>query len=292
MPGRGDAKGGGGRGKTTGRPVCVGNGEKAKGVTAEGIKEFPCPSPDGCEVGKRGGCKPYGRLNVQVDGQDDELGSFIFRTTGFNSIRTLTARLEYFESVSGGNTRYLALMLKLRGKSTTQSHRAPVFYVDLCLPEGVSLKEAVHQARTETAQQEESHAKIFFKFLEGNMVEITATYPAGKLGTTAENLKAAAAGENEEWTALYPNFGEIAAQEGFPKIAAAFKLISKIEAEHEKRFLKLLSNIENNKVFEDDEEVEWVCRKCGHVHKGKKALENCPTCNHQKAYFERKANNY
>ena len=140
--------------RDTGRPVCVGNGETAKGVTAEGIREFPCPSPDGCEVGKKGGCKPYGRLNVQVDGQDDELGSFIFRTTGFNSIRTLTARLAYFEAVSGGNTRYLPLMLKLRGKSTTQSHRAPVYYVDLCLRDGVSLQEAVSQAKAEAAKQE------------------------------------------------------------------------------------------------------------------------------------------
>jgi len=144
----------------------------------------------------------------------------------------------------------------------------------------------------ETALQEEQHAKIFFKFMEGNVVEITASYPAGKIGTTAENLKAAAAGENEEWTALYPQFSEIAASEGFPKIAAAFKLISKIEAHHEARFLKLLKNIEDNKVFEDDEETEWVCRKCGHVHKGRKALENCPVCAHPKAYFERKAKNY
>lgn len=143
-----------------------------------------------------------------------------------------------------------------------------------------------------TALQEEQHAKIFFKFLEGNMVEITATYPAGKIGTTAENLKAAASGENEEWTAIYPEFSETASKEGFPKIVTAFKLIAKIEAEHEKRYLKLLKSIEENKVFEDDAETEWVCRKCGHIHKGKKALENCPVCDHPKAYFERKASNY
>lgn len=142
--------------KTTGRPVCVGNGETAKGVTADGIKEFPCPSPDGCEVGRKGGCKPYGRLNVRVEGQEDELGSFIFRTTGFNSIRTLTARLAYFEAVSGGTTRYLPLMLKLRGKSTTQSHRAPIYFVDLTLREGMSLEEAVMQAKTEAARQEDA----------------------------------------------------------------------------------------------------------------------------------------
>lgn len=142
--------------KTTGRPICVGNGETAKGVTPDGIKEFPCPSPEGCEAGKKNGCKPYGRLNVQIEGQEDELGSFIFRTTGFNSIRTLTARLNYFEAMSGGNTRYLPLMLKLRGKSTTQSHRAPVYYVDLCLREGISLEEAVTQAKAKAREQAEA----------------------------------------------------------------------------------------------------------------------------------------
>lgn len=146
--------------RTTGRPVCIGNGDIAKGVTTEGIKEFPCPSPDGCEVGRKGGCKPYGRLNVQVEGQGDELGSFIFRTTGFNSIRTLAARLGYFEAVSGGTTRYLPLMLKLRAKSTTQSHRAPVYYVDLCLRDGVSLEEAVGQAKAAATQHEEAGVDI------------------------------------------------------------------------------------------------------------------------------------
>ncbi len=146
--------------KTTGRPICVGNGETAKGVTAEGIKEFPCPSPDGCEVGRKGNCKPYGRLNIQVEGQNDELGSFIFRTTGFNSIRTLTARLAYFEAVSGGNTRYLPLMLKLRGKSTTQSHRSPVYYVDLCLRDGISLEEAVALAQSTAEEQKEAGVNI------------------------------------------------------------------------------------------------------------------------------------
>jgi len=146
--------------RTTGRPVCVGNGETARGVTTEGIKEFPCSSPDGCEVGRKGGCKPYGRLNVQVEGQGDELGSFIFRTTGFNSIRTLAARLAYFEAVSGGTTRYLPLMLKLRAKSTTQSHRAPVYYVDLCLRDGVSLEDAVAQAKAAAGQHEDAGVDI------------------------------------------------------------------------------------------------------------------------------------
>ena len=142
--------------RTTGRPMCVGNGETAKGVTADGMREFPCPAPDGCETGRKGGCKPYGRLNVQVDGQEDVLGSFIFRTTGFNSIRTLTAKLRYFEAVSGGTTRYLPLLLKLRGKSTTLSHRSPVYYVDLCLRENVTLEEAVVQAKAEAQRQAEA----------------------------------------------------------------------------------------------------------------------------------------
>lgn len=146
--------------RTTGRPVCVGNGESARGVTTEGIKEFPCPSPDGCALGKKGGCKPYGRMNVQVEGQNDELGSFVFRTTGFNSIRTLSARLAYFEAVSGGHARYLPLTLKLRGKSTTQSHRAPVFYVDLCLRDGVSLDEAVRQAKAAAMQHENAGVEM------------------------------------------------------------------------------------------------------------------------------------
>ena len=146
--------------RTTGRPVCVGNGETARGVTAEGINDFQCPAPEGCAIGKKGGCKPYGRLNVQVEGQNDELGSFIFRTTGFNSIRTLSARLAYLEAVSGGNLRYLPLTLKLRGKSTMQSHRAPVFYVDLCLRDGVSLEEAVTQAKAAAMQRESAGVEM------------------------------------------------------------------------------------------------------------------------------------
>ena len=165
--------------RTNGRPVCVGNGETAKGVTIEGIKEFPCLSPDGCEIGKKGGCKPYGRLNVQVDGQNDELGSFIFRTTGFNSIRTLTARLAYFEAVSGGNSRYLPLMLKLRGKSTTQSHRAPVFYVDLCLRDGMSLEEAVTQARLAATQQQDAGVNIAALELAARMALANGAFEEG-----------------------------------------------------------------------------------------------------------------
>ncbi|MBP1670822.1 MAG: rubrerythrin family protein [Bacteroidales bacterium] len=144
----------------------------------------------------------------------------------------------------------------------------------------------------ETAEQEKEHAKAFFKFLEGGMVEITASYPAGIIATTKENLAAAADGENEEWTLLYPSFAETAMAEGFPKVAVAFKMIAKVEAEHEARYRTLLARVEAEKVFEREEEIEWQCRNCGFIHKGKKALENCPACNHPKAYFEPKKNNY
>ncbi len=143
-----------------------------------------------------------------------------------------------------------------------------------------------------TALQEEMHAKIFFKFLEGGPLEITATYPAGIIASTEECLRMSAEGENEEWTEIYPHFSEIARQEGFPRIATAFKLIAAIESEHEKRFRNLLTNVKENKVFERDEKVFWVCRKCGHVHFGKKALNNCPVCDHPMAYFELKQENY
>jgi len=143
-----------------------------------------------------------------------------------------------------------------------------------------------------TALEEQTHAKRFFKFLEGGMVEITASYPAGKIGTTAENLKAAAEGENEEHTKLYPEFAEIAKEEGFNEVASAFKLIAKVESEHEKRYRKLLQNVEENMVFVKKEKVKWVCRKCGYVHEGEKAPENCPACLHPRAYFEIYAENY
>lgn len=135
--------------RSTGRPICVGNGQTAKRCGNEGVCELECPGPQACAFGQQAGCKLYGRLNVQIEGQDDELGSFIFRTTGYNSVRTLAARLRYFEAVSGGNTKHLRLMLKLRAKSTTQSHRTPVFYVDLTLRNDDTLAEAVALARSE-----------------------------------------------------------------------------------------------------------------------------------------------
>ena len=144
----------------------------------------------------------------------------------------------------------------------------------------------------ETALNEEEHGKLFFKWLEGGMVEITAAYPAGMIGTTEQNLKAAAIGENEEATELYPEFSNVAAEEGFQKVAMLFKNIAKIEATHSARYSTLLKNLQGNKVFEKDEKVFWVCRKCGHVHFGNKALNNCPVCDHPMSYFEIKAENF
>jgi hypothetical protein len=142
--------------RSTGRPLCVGNGEMARRVTGEGVVEQTCPTPERCDYARQIGCKLYGRLNVQIEGQNDELGSFIFRTTGYNSVRTLAARLRYFEAVSGGNTKHLPLMLRLRAKSTTQSHRTPVFYVDLTLREGDTLAEVVCFARDEAIRHEQA----------------------------------------------------------------------------------------------------------------------------------------
>ncbi len=144
----------------------------------------------------------------------------------------------------------------------------------------------------ETAMQEEQHAKVFFKFLEGGAVEITATYPAGIIGTTEQNLHEAAMGENEEWSILYPEFAKIATEEGFPKIATKYKAIAQVEAEHEKRYLKLLKNIKEDKVFKKDKPIKWACRNCGYVFEGSKALVNCPACDHPQPYFEEKAENY
>lgn len=131
--------------RRTGRPLCVGNGETCRRYTETGVQSLPCPSPDLCELAKGGACKPYGRLNVQI-GDQDELGTFVFRTTGFNSIRSLTARLCYYQAVSGGLLACLPLELRLRGKSTTMSHRAAIYYVDLTVREGLSLEDAISEA--------------------------------------------------------------------------------------------------------------------------------------------------
>ncbi len=144
----------------------------------------------------------------------------------------------------------------------------------------------------ETALNEKEHAKRFFKFLEGGPVEITATYPAGIIGTTLENLKAAAEGENEEWTELYPMFADIAEEEGFKDIAVAYRMIARVEKAHEERYNKLYGNLEEGKVFEREGILVWKCRNCGYLHEGKKAPKTCPACLHPQAYFEIQEKNY
>ncbi len=144
----------------------------------------------------------------------------------------------------------------------------------------------------ETSLNEREHAKRFFKFLEGGSVEITATYPAGKISTTLENLQAAAEGENEEWTALYPEFAKIAEEEGFKEVSMAFKLISKVEKAHEERYNTLYTNLIEGKVFEREGKIVWKCRNCGYLHEGNKAPQNCPACLHPQSYFEIKESNY
>jgi len=171
----------------------------------------------------------------------------------------------------------------------SQARNRYEFFTKVAKKEGYEQIAAIFQ---ETANQEKEHAKRFFKFLEGGICEITASYPAGIIGTTKENLKAAAEGENEEWTELYPMFAEIAKEEGFPEVAAAFKMIAKVEAEHERRFLKLLQNISEDKVFMKDGKVWWKCINCGYVYESEQALEKCPACLHPKSYMQLREENY
>jgi rubrerythrin len=145
---------------------------------------------------------------------------------------------------------------------------------------------------TETAENELEHAKVFFKHLEGGEVEITASYPAGRIGTTAENLLAAADGEKMEWGTLYPGFAETAKKEGFDKVAESFTEIGDVEEQHEKRYRKLLENVKKGTVFKRGKEVEWKCRNCGYVHHGKEAPTVCPACKHPQSYYELRAENY
>ncbi len=144
----------------------------------------------------------------------------------------------------------------------------------------------------ETAEHEREHAKQFFKYLEGGMVEVTAAYPAGKLGTTSEHLLAAAEGEHEEWTVLYPEFADVAEQEGFKDVASTFRQVAKAESWHERRYRKLLENLEGGAVFKRPESRKWMCVKCGYVHEGASAPKTCPACKHPQAYYALYADNY
>jgi len=150
----------------------------------------------------------------------------------------------------------------------------------------------ISAAFAETALHEKEHAKRLFKYLKGGEVEITGGFPAGCIGTTAENLKAAAAGENHEWESMYPDFAKIARDEGFNEIADTFEGIAVAEKYHENRFLAFLKNIEESKVFIKDEPVVWRCRNCGYTHKGSEAPDKCPACAHPQAHFEVLAKNW
>ena len=179
------------------------------------------------------------------------------------------------------------LLTSFAGES--QARMRYTYFASVAKKEGYEQIAAIFQ---ETADQEKEHAKRMFKWLEGGMVEITASYPAGVIATTAENLKAAAAGENEEWTADYPHFADVADAEGFPAIAIMYRNIAIAEKGHEERYLALLKNLEDGTVFKKAEPVTWQCRNCGFVYNGTAAPEMCPACLHPQAHFEVKKNNY
>lgn len=179
------------------------------------------------------------------------------------------------------------LAISFAGES--QARMRYTYFASVAKKEGYEQISAIF---TETADQEKEHAKRMFKWLEGGMVEITASYPAGVIGTTLENLKAAAAGENEEWSLDYPRFADIADEEGFPAIAKMYREIAVAEKGHEERYRAFVKNIEEGKVFKKDVETVWQCRNCGYVHIGTEAPEICPACLHPQAYFEVKKNNY
>lgn len=171
----------------------------------------------------------------------------------------------------------------------SQARNRYEFFAKVAIQEGYEQIAAIFM---ETSIQEKAHAKRYFKFLEGGKAEITASYPAGKIGTTKENLKAAAEGEHEEWSELYPHFAKVAEEEGFPEVSIAFKMITKVETEHERRYLKLLQNISEDKVFIKDGKVWWKCLNCGYVYESAKALEICPACLHPKAFMQVREENY
>jgi len=189
-------------------------------------------------------------------------------------------------SLKGTRTEH-NLLAAFAGES--QARNRYTYFAAVARKEGYRQIEALF---LETAENEREHAKRFFKFLEGGMVEITATYPAGKIGTTAENLLAAADGEKEEWSVLYPDAANIAEEEGFIDVANAFHAIAKVEVAHEKRYRKLLANVEQGKVFKRDAKVAWKCRNCGYIHEGENAPDTCPACDHPQEHFELHVDTY
>jgi len=190
------------------------------------------------------------------------------------------------ETLAGSQTEK-NLLKAFAGES--QARNRYEFFAKVAQKEGL---EQIAALFMETAENERSHAKQFFKQLEGRMVEITATYPAGRIGTTLENLKAAADGEQEEWTELYPEFARIAEEEGFKRIALLFRSIAKVEQAHEARYRKLYENLEEGKVFKREGKVVWKCRVCGFLHESTVPPLKCPVCDHPQAYFEIEADNF
>jgi len=191
-------------------------------------------------------------------------------------------------------------MAKLKGSKTeknllaafageSQARNRYTYFASVARTEGFEQISGIFQ---ETADNEKEHAKVFFKHLEGGNVTIEAMYPAGKIGTTAENLLAAAEGEKLEWGTLYPNFEKVAREEGFDKVADSFKEIAEVEVQHEKRYRKLLENVENKTVFKKDKVVKWKCRNCGYVHEGNEAPKVCPACKHPQSFYELLCENY
>ena len=175
------------------------------------------------------------------------------------------------------------LLTAFAGES--QARNRYTYFASKAKKEGYVQMSAIFE---ETANHEKEHAKRLFKFLEGGDLEVTSAFPAGVIGSTAENLKAAAAGENHEHTEMYPEFAEIARKEGFESIAKVFESIAVAEKYHEARYLGLLKSIEEDKVFKEEKSVVWRCRNCGYLHEGDRAPKKCPACAHPQAYFERK----
>lgn len=171
----------------------------------------------------------------------------------------------------------------------SQARNRYSFFASTAKKEGYEQISAIF---AKTAEEEREHAKLFFKQLRGGDVEIVAAYPAGVIGSTKENLKAAAAGEKMEWGTLYPAFMKTADDEGFKDIARIFREIAKVEAHHERRYAKLLASMERGEVFKKDVPVTWYCRNCGYVHEGKSAPAKCQACDHPQAYFELYGENY
>ena len=179
------------------------------------------------------------------------------------------------------------IMAAFAGES--QARNRYTYFASKAKKEGYVQMAAIFE---ETANQEKEHAKRLFKLLEGGEVEITGSFPAGTIGTTLENLKASAAGENYEHTTMYPDFAKVAKEEGFDKIAAIFESIAVAEKQHEKRYNDLAANIEAGKVFKREEKVVWRCRNCGFLYEGTEAPEKCPACDHPRAHFELLGENY